>query len=74
MATPTDLANQVQVDHALDATSNCADLSERTKTMHSLGARQGRIANFLDSFERIEWLYLLFKCGIKTKTHFGRVL
>ena len=54
--------------------SNCEDLREQTKTMRSLGDRRGRIDDFLDSFERIEWMHLLFKCGIKTKTHFEWVL
>ena len=27
-------------------------------------------ADFQDKFERNKWLYLLFKCGMKTKTHF----
>ena len=38
------------------------------------GDRRGQIANFRDSFETINWLYLLFKCGIKTKTHFEWLL
>ena len=45
-----------------------SDLRECTKTVRSWGVRWEQIANFLDSFERIEWLYLLFKCGIKTKS------
>ena len=36
--------------------------------------RRGQIADFWDSFETINWLYLLFKCGIKTKTHFEWLL
>ena len=52
------------------AVSNRADLRERTKTMSRHGDRRGQIADFRDSFEMINWLYLLFKCGIKTKTHF----
>ena len=36
--------------------------------------RRGQIADFRDSFETINWLYLLFKCGIKTKTHFEWLL
>ena len=51
------------------AVSNRADLRERTKTMSRHGDRRGQIADFRDSFETINWLYLLFKCGIKTKTH-----
>ena len=70
--TPTNLANQVKVGHVLDnhAVSHRADLRERTKTMSRHGDRRGQIADFRDSFETINWLYLLFKCGIKTKTHF----
>ena len=51
-----------------------ADLRERTKTMSRHGERRGQIAAFRDSFETINWLYLLFKCGIKTKTHFQWLL
>ena len=40
------------------AVANRADLRERTKTMSSHGDRRGEIADFRDSFERIEWLYL----------------
>ena len=74
--TPTNLANQVKVGHALanHAVSNRADLRECTKTMSRLGDRWGLIADFRDSFETIIWLYLLFKCGIKTKTHFEWLL
>ena len=54
--------------------SNRADLRERTKTINSHGDRRGRNTDFRDSFERIKWLYLLSKCGIKTKTHFEWVL
>ena len=32
------------------------------------------IGDFRDSFETISWLYLLFKCEIKTKTHFEWLL
>ena len=38
------------------------------------GDRRGQIADFRDSFETINWLYLLFKCGIKAKTHFEWLL
>ena len=56
------------------AVSNRADLGERTKTMSRHGDRRGQIADFRDSFETINWLYLLFKCGIKTKTQFEWLL
>ena len=56
------------------AVSNRADLREHTKTMSRHGDRRGQIADFRDSFETINWLYLLFKCGIKTKTHFEWLL
>ena len=49
---------------------NRADLREITKTMSRHGDRRGQIADFRDSFETINWLYLFFSCGIKTKTHF----
>ena len=54
--------------------SNRADLRECTKTTRRHGDRRGQIADFWDSFETINWLYLLFKCGIKTKTHFEWLL
>ena len=38
------------------------------------GDRRGQITDFWDSFETINWLYLLFKCGLKTKTHFEWLL
>ena len=56
------------------AVSNRADLRECTKTMSRHGDRRGQIDDFLGSFETINWLYLLFKCGIKTKTHFEWLL
>ena len=56
------------------AVSNRADLREHTKTMSRHGDRRGQIANFRDSFETINWLYLFFKCGIKTKTDFDWLL
>ena len=31
------------------------------------GDRRGQIADFRDSFETINWLYLFFKYGIKQK-------
>ena len=56
------------------AVCNRADLRERTKTMSRHGDRRGQIAAFRDNFETINWLCLLFKCGIKTKTHFDWLL
>ena len=56
------------------AVSNRADLRERTKIMSRHGDRRGQIADFRGSFETINWLYLFFKCGIKTKTHFEWLL
>ena len=67
--TPTNLANQVKVGHALDQSR-----SVQSKTMSRHGDRRGQIAAFRDSFETIKGLYLLFKCGIKTKTHFEWLL
>ena len=52
------------------AVSNRTDLKERTKTASRHGDRRGQITDLRDSFETINWLFLLFKCGIKTKTHF----
>ena len=51
--------------------SNCADLRERAKTIRCHGNRRGQIGVFRDSLERIKWLYLIFKYGIKTKPHFN---
>ena len=56
------------------AVSNRADLRERTKTMSRHGDRRGKIADLGGSFETINWLYSLFKFGIKTKTHFEWLL
>ena len=56
------------------AVCNRADLRERTKTMSPHGDRRGQIAAFRDSFQTINWLYLIFKCGIKTKMHFEWLL
>ena len=53
---------------------NRADPRERTKTTSRHGDRRGQVTAFWDSFETINWLYLLFKCGIKTKTHFEWLL
>ena len=53
---------------------NRADLRERTKTMIRHDDRRVQFADFRDSFETINWLYLLCKCGIKTKTHFEWLL
>ena len=73
--TPINLANQVKVGHALDQSRSVQSRGpERTKTMSRLGNRRGRITDFRDSFETIICLYLSFKCGIKTKTHFEWLL
>ena len=56
------------------AVPNRADLREHTKTISRHGDRRGQIADFRDSFETINCLYLLFKCGIKTKTYFEWLL
>ena len=56
------------------AVCNRADLRERIKTMSRHGERRGQIAAFRDSFETINWLYLISKCGLKTKTHFEWLL
>ena len=54
--------------------SNRTDLRERIKTMSRHDDRRGQMADFRDSFETNNWLYLLFKCGIKTKTPFEWLL
>ena len=59
------------INHAV---SNRADLRERTKAMRNHGDRRGVFADFRDCFEIIKWLYLHFKCGLKTKTHFEWLL
>ena len=65
--TSTNLANQVKVGHALDQSRSVQSRGpERTHQNND----RGQIADFRDSFETINWLYLLFTCGIKTKTHF----
>ena len=52
----------------------CVDLRKCTKTIRSHGDSQGQIADFQDNFERIKWLYLHFKCGISTRSHFEWVV
>ena len=71
--TPTNFTNQVKVGHALDQSRSVQSCGpERAHQNNEQSRRQ--IANFWDSFERINWLYLLFKCGIKIKTHFEWLL
>ena len=74
--TPTNLANQVKVGDALDQSRGVQSRGpERAhQTMSHHGDRLGQIADFRHSFETINGLYLLFKCGIKTKTHFEWLL
>ena len=74
--TPTDLANQVKVGHALNQSHSVQSRGpERAhQTVSSHGDRRGQIAGFRDSFEKINWLYLFFKSGIKIKTHFEWLL
>ena len=74
--TPTNLANQVKVGHAVD----------QSRSVQSRGPERAHQNNepswpssktdrrLLRQFETINWLYLLFKCGIKTKTHFEWLL
>ena len=75
-ATSTNLANQVKVGHALDQ-SHSVQVRPPEKT-HQNNAQSWQSSrtnhHFWDHFERIQWLYLPFKCGIKTKTHFEWVL
>ena len=56
------------------AVSNRADLRERTITMSRHRDRPGQIVDFRDCFEKINWLYLLFKWGLKRKKHFEWLL
>ena len=76
MATPTNLANQVKVGRVLD--QSCSVQLRGPDRAHHNNAQlwwlSRQIADFRDSFERIKWLYLLFKCGRKTKPHFQWVL
>ena len=44
------------------------------KTMSSHGDRRGQTADFRDSVEGTEWMYLLFKCGVKIKPCFEWVI
>ena len=58
--TPTNLANQVKVGHALDQSRSVQSrgpVTERTKTMSRHGDRRGQMADFRDSFETIIWLH-----------------
>ena len=74
--TPTNLAYQVKVGHALDQSRSAQSRGpERAhKAMSRHGDRRGQIAAFRGSFETINWLYLHLKCGMKTKTHFEWLL
>ena len=60
--TPTNLANQVKVGHAFDQNNEPSWRSSGTDR------------RIRDSFVTINWLCLLFGCGIKTKTHFEWLL
>ena len=53
--TPTNLANQVKVGHSLDQSRNVQSRGpeRHTKTIASHDDRRGQIADFGDSFERI---------------------
>ena len=67
--TPTNLANQVKIGHALDQSRSVQKRRpERAHQNNEPSWRSSR--NFRDSFETINWLYLLFRCGIKTKDPF----
>ena len=76
MDTPTNLANQVKVGHALDQScsvqSRGPERAHQNKCHH--GDRRRQIADFVDSCETTNWLYLLFESGIKTKTFFEWLL
>ena len=74
--THTNLANQVEVGHALNQSRSVHSCGpERARqTMSGHADRRRQVADFRDSFETINWLYLLFKYGIKTKTHFEWLL
>ena len=73
---PTNLTNQIKVGHALDQSHSVQ--SHGPERVHQkqgtvMAVVEDRSPTF-DSFERIEWLYLHSKCGIKTKTHFEWLL
>ena len=74
--TPNNLANQVKVGHALDQSCSVQSRGpERAHQNNEPSWRSSRTDRRLSrSFETINWLYLLFKCGIKTKTHFEWLL
>ena len=75
--TPTNLANQVKVCHAVDQSRSvqlCGPERAHQNNEPSWRSPRVQIAAFRHSFETINWLYLLFKCGIKTKTHFEWLL
>ena len=74
--TPTNLANQVKADHALDQSRSVQSRRpERAhQTMSRHGDRRGEITDFRDSIEAIDVLYHFFKCGITTRKHFERLL
>ena len=73
---PTNLANQVKVCHALGQSRSVQSRGpERAhKAISRHGDRRVQIADFRDSFKRINWLYLVFKCRIKTKHYFEWLL
>ena len=51
-----------------------AELRERTLTISCNGDRWWQIVDFRGHVGWIKPLYLIFKCGTKTKLHFGRIL
>ena len=69
--TPTNLANQVKVGHALDQSHRIKSCGPERAHQNNEQSRRSsiQIADFQDNFDRNNWFHLLFKCGIKTKTH-----
>ena len=75
-ATPTHSANQVKDGHTLDQLRNVQ--SCRPERAHQNNEQWWRSSwtncRLSRQFWEIKWPYLLFKCGIKTKTHLEWVL
>ena len=76
MDTPTNLANQVKVGHALD--QSCSVQSRGPERAHQNNEPSWRSSRTDRRLSRQFWdincLYLHIKCGLKTKTHFEWLL
>ena len=72
--TPTNLANQVKVDHALDQSRSVQSCGPNERA-HQNNEPSWRSSRTDRRFSRpFNWLYLIFKCGPKAKTHFEWLL